>query len=295
MSSDKITIIIVNYNSTEYLIKLIKSLTLIRKIVEKIIIVDNNSNDFNQSLVFKVAKHTKTNIILNNTNKGFSYAVNQGIKISTSNFILLLNPDTTVVDKSIEKLLKKIINNTKIGVIGGAIESMSSKTRQLTANTRPTFLTALFEFTNLKRLFPNNKFSNRFWVEKKPNNHNRTEEVEVDGLCGAFMLFRKNLIPGGTNFFDENFFLYLEDLDFCLGVKNKGLSIIFDPSSKIRHKSGASSNSKYNIVLKHWYQSRKYFFCKHLNPIQGIILKVIFSIEESILSLYHHIRHEPAE
>ncbi len=295
MSSNKITVIIVNYNSTQYLVQLLKSLALINSIIKTIIIIDNNSPDFNSTSINKVPGYNKTKLIINNVNRGFSYAVNQGITASTTNFILLLNPDTVVIDTSIKTLLEKITNDSKIGVIGGTIESMSQRNIQFTANTRPTFLTALFEFTNFKKIFPNNPFSIHFWIEKKLNHSYQQKTLDVDGLCGAFMLFRRNSPSTNLNLFDENFFLYLEDLDFCLTMKNKGFLIVYDPSSRIKHKGGASSNSKYNIVLKHWYQSRKYFFLKHLNFIQGIILWIIFSMEEFTLSLYHHIRHEPAE
>ena len=109
------------------------------------------------------------------------------------------------------------------------------------------------------------------------------------------MLFFNKKVIDKIGLWDENYFLYLEDLDFCLGMRKMGYKIVFDPLAKIKHKGGASSNSKYNIVLKHWYNSRNYFFTKHLGQNQGKIIKLIFSIEIKLLSLYHHLRHETAE
>jgi GT2 family glycosyltransferase len=282
--STTLDIIIVNYNSTRYSINLIKSIKNIDFLVKKIIVIDNNSKNFKLS----APDSSKVEIIRNKKNLGFATAVNQGIKKSKSKFILLLNPDTLVVDNSIKILLKSISNDKKIGAIGGKL-IYPNKKEYLTANNKPTFLTGLFEFTNLKKIFPNNKITKNFWIEKTTN---ITKQTEVASLCGAFILFRKKN-KKTLNLFDENFFLYLEDLDFCVTLKNKGYKIIFDPRSKIKHFGGKSNSSKYNTVLKDWYKSRKYFFKKHLNIIQYLVLKFVFSIEELFLKIYHKTKNEP--
>lgn len=285
---DKLSIIIVNYNSTTHLNELIKSLKFINKIIAEIIIIDNNSSDFTN---FK-SDNKKIHIIKNKQNLGFAKAVNQGIKKSTSQYIFLLNPDTLIIDNSVIRTFTLLKNNKNIGIIGGKIQKMNDKTYHYTANTKPNFLTALFEFTNLKKIFPNNKYSKKFWVESSTK---IIKPTEVDALCGAFLIFRKFDKQEKINLLDERYFLYLEDLDFCLTMKNKNYKIILDPHSKIKHISGASSNSKYNIVLKHWYKSRRYFFKKYFSSIEYIILSIIFSIEEKFLQLYHSLKNESAE
>ena len=285
---NKISIIIVNYNSTNHLNNLLKSIKFIDKITDKIIIIDNNSNDFKN---FK-KNNKKIQIIKNKQNLGFSKAVNQGIKKSKNKYLLLLNPDTLLVNDSIIKTFTLLKKDKNIGVIGGKIEKINNKFLQYTANQKPTFFTALFEFTNLKKIFPNNKYSKKFWVESSKK---ILQPTEVDALCGAFLLFRKYDQQKNINLMDEKYFLYLEDLDFCLTLKDKSYKIIFDPRSKIKHISGASSNSRYNIVLKHWYKSRRYFFKKYFSSIKYIILSVIFFLEEKILQLYHSLKNEPAE
>lgn len=285
-TNNKLSIIIVNFNSTSFLNTLLKSLLYISQLVGEIIIVDNNSYDFYK---IRPIQKRKTRLIRNTNNIGFSKAVNQAIQITKHDYILLINPDTRITkDNYISKIFQAIINDHHIGAIGGKI---ISKNQKYTANTKPNFLTGLFEFTNIKKIIPNNPFSNHFWPEKKLKIHNQTE---VDGLCGAFIIFRK-YHKNQLNLFDENYFLYLEDLDFCLNLKKLGYKIIFDPKSKIIHKGGVSSKSKYNVVLKNWYKSRRYFFRKHLGKIKGNILSLIFSAEELLLRLYHHLRHEPAE
>lgn len=271
----KISLIIVNYNSSKNTNDLLLSVKkYIYKKIDEVIIIDNNSKDVKDLIV----NDPKIKLIKNNKNYGFAKAVNQGIDKSKNDFILLLNPDTIIINNSILKTIELVINDKNIGVIGGKIKYEYKKI--FTANNTPTFLTGLFEFTNLKKMLPNNKYTLDFWPEK---NQKITQSLEVSGICGAYMIFRKYDKIGNKNYFDENYFLYLEDLDFCLSIKSKGFKVIFDPRSEIFHIGGASSDNKYHMSLNYWYKSRKIFFKKHLNKVEGIILNIIFTIEELFL------------
>lgn len=273
-TSKKFSLIIVNYNSSQKTNKLLLSVqkNIYQKIGE-IIIVDNKSQD----IKFLNTNDKKIKIIKNNKNLGFAKAVNQGIKISKNKLIILLNPDTTV-NKSILKTIYLITNDKNIGAVGGKILYKNKKI--FSANNKPTFLTGLFEFTNLKKIFPKNKYTQNFWPEI---NKKIIKPIEVFGICGAYLIFRKYDTKNHVNYFNESYFMYLEDLDFCLRIKNKGLKVIFDPRSNITHIGGFSSKNKYNMALNYWYKSRKIFFKKHLNKVEGIILSIIFTIEEIIL------------
>lgn len=285
MSTDKnLTLIIVNYNSSKNTNNLLSSVKKnIYKKIEEIIIIDNNSKDIKNLNI----KDKKIKLIKNDKNLGFAKAVNQGINISKNNFIILLNPDTFIINNSIIKTINLIVNNKNIGVIGGKIIYENKKI--YSANNKPTFLTGLFEFTNLKKIFPKNKYTLNFWPEI---NKKIIKPIEVSGICGAYLIFRKYDKKNNINYFNENYFLYLEDLDFCLNIKLKGFKIIFDPRSEIIHIGGASSKNKYNMALNYWYKSRKIFFKKHLNKLEGIILNIIFTIEEIFLKTRLFIKKE---
>lgn len=280
-------IVIINYNSTNHLNKLIQTVNkFIKPVIKNIFIIDNNSEDFEK---FLYSKLKNIRIIKNKNNVGYAKAVNQGIKLSKNKFILLLNPDTKIIDKSITNCIKYIENDDKIGIIGGKIKEYNGNSFHYTANTRATFLTGIFEFTNLKKIFPNNLFSKKFW----PESHiNFKKPIEVDSLCGAFILFRKK-INKKLNLFNEEYFLYMEDIDFGIKNKDMGYKVVFFPKAQIEHISGASSNSKYKIVLNHWYKSRNIYFKKHLNKTESNILSTIFNIEEHLLKTYHYLKHQP--
>lgn len=178
---DKLTVVIISYNSNKPLKKLIKSLNYIKNITNEIIVIDNNSSE-----PINIPKG-KIKLINNPINYGFAKAVNLGIKLARSKYILLLNPDTELTDSSIENLLETIASNKKIGIIGGSMITQDQE-KFFSANTMPNFLTGLFEFTNIKKLFPNNHFSKKFWIEKSTK---IIKPIEVDAICGGFMLFRK--------------------------------------------------------------------------------------------------------
>lgn len=283
---EKNSLVIVTYNSEKTIFKLLISIEkYISNYIQEIIIVDNHSKNFEKNKIKLISKKIK--IIQNKKNLGFAKATNQGIKLSKSGFILLLNPDTYLTNNSIKNSLNLIQKDTKIGAIGGKIFNQNNQTLY-TATNKPTFLTGLFEFTNLKKIFPNNKYSKLFWVEK---NKQIKKPIEATSLCGAYMIIRKK-INNKLNLFNEKFFLYLEDIDFGIRINQNGYKVIFDPNSNINHIGGASSKNKYKTDLKSWYKSRKIFFKLHLNKVEGIILNVIFSIEENILKIVSFIKNE---
>lgn len=280
---NNITIITVNYNVAINVNKLVNSLLLINNKINEIIIIDNNSKDYNQIL-----RTNKTTIVFNKSNLGFAKAVNQGIKIAKSKYILLINPDCYLENKSILKTLKLLISNKSIGAIGGKIKKPNINQYQNTANDKINFFTGLFEFTNLKKIFKNNYFSNKFWIDTKQIK----SPIQVESLCGAYILIRKKL-DNVLNLFDERYFLYMEDVDFGNKINNLGYKVIYDPRSEITHIGGKSSKSKYNIVLKAWYVSRRLYFQKHFNIILSTVLIIIFTIEEFLLKVIHKIRNTP--
>lgn len=284
--NQKLSLVIVTYNSNKTIFNLLSSIQFIENLIKEIIIIDNNSLFLDKNKIKKISPKIK--IIQNNKNVGFAKAVNQGIKISKSNYILLLNPDTYLIDNSIINTLKIILKDKKIGAIGGKILNEKGE-NSYTANSKPTFLTGLFEFTNLKKIFSNNKYSHQFWLEKDKKIN---KLIEVSSLCGAYLIFKKKL-NNQLNLFNEKYFLYLEDLDFGIKVNNQGYKVIFDPNSQIVHIGGYSTKNKYKTDLKHWYESREIFFKEHLNFFASIILISIFKLEKLILYLRSLYKHEP--
>lgn len=280
-----VTVITVNYNSTNKLNHLLKSLKKIKTIVSEVIIIDNNSKDIG---TFTVPKF-KHKLIINGLNTGFSRAVNQGIRMSKTDIVLLLNPDSCLIDSSPIKTYNLIRKNVDIAVTGGQIiNNKRFKKNNFTATQKPTVLTMLFEFTLLKRIFKNNIFSKGFWIE---TNHKTKREVDVFSVCGAYLFLKKSSFKHKQQIFDEDYFLYLEDLDLGYEVEKNKKRVVFDPNSKVRHIGGYSSKSRLNIVYSEWLASRTKFTEKHFNGLSIFILKIVYKIEQFFLLNYHYITH----
>ncbi|MEA1925942.1 MAG: glycosyltransferase family 2 protein [Patescibacteria group bacterium] len=253
------SVIIVNYNSKTYLEKCLESIEdqLVRNkrssnsFEFEVIIVNNDK----QSLLLENSHSFDLHIINNEKNEGFGKAHNIGISHAQGKYIFLLNPDTLLQDSSLIYLTDQLDKHSDIGIIGPKIIEYKRKQPQpWTCGAKTNLLNIIFRNT-----------LNKPWNKKHP--------VNVDWVSGTALLMRKALFEkvGG---FDENFFMYFEDQDLCLHVKQQGKTIIFYPYASIIHFDGKSWNnhSKKKAVF---YRSQAYFFTKHHNSIQIFFLKFL--------------------
>lgn len=292
---DVITIIVITYNNEIFLPGFLKSLERIHKnkFNLEIFLIDNNSTDNTRVYLSRFSsKNPHVFFIKNPSNVGFAKAVNQGIKRSKGSHILLINPDSIVPPNSINKLYRHIETQPTCGIVGGELYDYKTSRPQFSHVSKPTFLVAIFEFTSLKKIIPErlNFISKKFWsvIERigRPTLHS------VWGVCGAFMIIKQEVIRK-VGMFDENFFLYLEDLDFCIRAKKSGYNVCFFPNSFIYHLSGGSSlilNPRYRINEIAWRKSRRYFFKKHLHPLTALFITLVFRLEEMILDARNYLK-----
>lgn len=283
-----VTLIIVTHKSNSFLKSCLLSIVNQKEIPAEIIVIDNNS-PLSPFFIFKnnlKIKKIKKKFIRNKKNLGFSKAINLGARLSNSEFILFLNPDSIVLHNAIGKIFHTFTKNQKnknSGIVIAGGRSMSWKKNRIlpTVAKKPSFQTLLFEFTSLKKVFPASSLSNTFWdtealTSKKP--------VFVDMVSGSFMLVAKKLFIklGG---FDENYFMYLEDLDFCLRVKKRGYKILYFPSIKVKHFGGGSSkNEKGKINQQAWNFSKRYF-CEKWFGYKGTLLSKIFDLDDLLINI----------
>jgi len=277
-----ISCIIVTYNSHKFIKKCLNHLLKSSIVPGEIIIIDNNSK-LSPKKIIGGLKNKKTNIriIENKKNLGFAKAVNLGIKLSSKDNVLLINPDF-FVDKNAILNLYKFQKNKNI-IVGGKIYYKGKSKIQKTVVNKINIKTILTEFTSLTKILNSLGIKNPsgFWnedvlVTKKPK--------EVTMVSGCFILFHKSVFEKIKGF-DENFFLYLEDLDFCLRAKEKGIKTFFLPSATGQHISGASSiNKKNKINQAAWDKSKRYFTRKYFKKI-GELFCFIYDIDDIIIKL----------
>ena len=274
----KIIIIIPTFNSAPYIHNCIKSLqSEIKKneISASIIIIDNDSKD---STLNKIKDLPGINIIKNPKNYGFAKAVNIGIKSKRSNYVLLLNPDTTIDKNAISNLLKCAKQNNA-GIASGLIYDFSKKKQQSFAK-KPTISTLLFIYTNLRKIVPFDYiYKSHYYVYEKINS---TKKVDV--VSGGFMLIERKVF-NKIGYFDERFFMYLEDVDFCVRALKKGIKTIICPKARIKHYGGGSSPNKDRVLHSAWIDSRRYYAQKHFGTLTNFLVQKIFTIDAIIINI----------
>ncbi len=284
-----VDIVIVNYNSTDHLLRCLGSIyNSFQELLVKIFVQDNASKDNVErvSSAFPQVILTK-----NRYNIGFSKAVNRGLKQGNAPYIILLNPDTTVRDGLFRSAIVYMEENQEVGVLGPRILNNDGSV-QGSARAFPTFLTALFGRNSLlTRIFPNNRITLANILTTRCDG--RTP-IEVDWVSGACMLIRRKAIED-VGLMDEHFFMYWEDADWCRRMLQKGWKVSYFPKASIIHYVGVSSEQLLFRSIFEFHKSIYWLFQKYNKPflwflkpivISGLSLRVSFTLASNGLRVF---------
>jgi GT2 family glycosyltransferase len=244
-----ISVIIVTYNCADSVISCLDSFGTWLDAASgvEIIVVDNASVDGTVSLVSN--KYHSITIIRNTLNQGFASAVNKGITASKSQYILLLNPDTELEGNFFSELLAFLERLPRPAVVGCKLLNTDGSNQVSTWKT-PNLFTLVYE------TFLPYTISLRF-VTEHPDSSGH-----VSTVTGAAMAFDKRIFYelGG---FDEKYFMYIEDVDFCIRAKKAGYLIYYLMAAAVKHVGGKSSSKSLDDFFVNYYSSKLYFFRKH--------------------------------
>ena len=270
----KLEIIIVNYNSLPWITKTLDSLYKYYIPYSKynviVTVVDNASSDNSVEIIEQI--YPRINLIKSSKNLGFGAGNNLALKKTTAEYIMLLNSDTELTEKSkdIDSLIDMLENNNRIGIITPKLLLTNGKIELACHRGEPTLLDCFFYFFGFEKIFPKVKFFTHYHLLHKDLNTIH----EVDAVTGAciitkFQYFKEN------GFFDERYFMYSEDMDLCKKYREKGYEIIYNPTVEIIHHKYKSSfecknrnnieNMKkifYNSLLLYydkWYDKKFYY------------------------------------
>jgi GT2 family glycosyltransferase/glycosyltransferase involved in cell wall biosynthesis len=266
-----IDIVIVNYNSTDFLIKCLESVcAALGTIPATLRVQDNASTDGVERIIEQFPAVILTR---NDRNLGFGAAVNQALQQSSSQYVILLNPDSYVLKDFFHNIIEFMEMNPRIAIAGPRILD-SDGSVQGSARSFPTALTSLFGRSSLlSRMFPNNPITSANLLTSRCDGVN---PMEVDWVSGACMIVRRKAIAE-VGVFDERFFMYWEDADWCQRMRDAGWKVVYFPRASVVHYVGGSSNQ---IVLKSqiaFHKSAYLLFEKH-NPSAPFILKIVVMI-----------------
>ncbi|MGB9911188.1 MAG: glycosyltransferase family 2 protein [Microgenomates group bacterium] len=232
-----LSIIILNYNSGEFLENCLNSVFSSEKngFNYEVIVVDNASTDNSIKKIEKF-KFKGLIIIKNKKNLGFSAGNNIGVKKAKGRYLLFLNPDTLVKKNTFKEMIKFMDDHPEVGVATCRVELPNGKMDEACHRGFPTPWNAFCHFSGLEKLFPKSRIFSGYILGWKPLN----EAHEIDAGAGAFLIVRREA-GEKINWWDEDYFWYGEDLDFCYRIKKLGWKIYYFPKVKIIHFKGITS------------------------------------------------------
>jgi len=247
-----LTIQIVNYNSRKNLRDCLGSVQKNFPDYKNLqIIIINNDKERLED----IQRDFGVELIEKNENIGFGRAQNLGLRAAKGEFVFFLNPDTELFPLTIEKILEVFSIDEKVGIVG----PIHLKEKNILDESCFGFLRTPLSIIGSKIL------------QKKQSLP--TNIFETDWVSGGAMMARKELLLeiGG---FDENYFMYFEDVDLCLRAKEKGWKIMVHPEAKIFHKSGQSFSS-YHKKKRHYYRSQIYYVKKNFGRGWAWLVKIL--------------------
>lgn len=281
-----ISVIIVNYNVKELLEQCVKSvLEASEGLCIEIIIVDNNSFDGSVSYITeKFGKDDRIKLISSNVNLGFSKANNLAAKKACGKYLLFLNPDTVLREDTLRKTLEFYKSRDDIGAMTCKVMLPNGKLDLACRRSFPTPWIAFYRMIGLSKLFPKSKVFGRYNLTYLDENMT----YEVDSIVGAFMFMKREIFEkvGG---FDEDYFMYGEDIDLCYRIKKNGYKIYYYPETSIIHYKGESTKKSSLSYVSNFYGAMQIFARKNLNS-RFILLDILVRISILYRSLLSYVK-----
>lgn len=249
-----VSIIILSYNTKSLLRQCLKAIfSLVHSHPFEVIVFDNSSKDDSVSMVIK--EFPKVNLIQSKENIGFAKGVNTATKKAKGSHLLFLNSDAALENDQLQDMVEKMEKDQTIGVVGGNLLQNDLATSE-----------AFGSFYNLPEVF------RLLFLGKKSRPNITNEFSKVDWVSGGYMLVSKSAFEsvGG---FDEGFFMYIEDMEFCFRLKQKGYGIYYYQTAKARHVGQGSSNRTFAVI--NIYKGLLYFYKKHKSHWEYFVVQLL--------------------
>jgi GT2 family glycosyltransferase len=252
-----LSIIIVSWNIKDLLAKCLNSIYRHSQGLNfEIFVVDNHSTDGSSVMLKK--EFTQVKLIQNNENLGFARANNQAIRQAQGRYILLLNPDTELIDDSLSKLIEFMNKHKQCAILGPKLLH-PDKSVQASVRRLPKFSDQFFILLKLHNLFPSFAPIKKYYM--LGFDYHTTSQVEQ--VMGAAMLIRRAVFEK-IGLLDEKFWLIFEEVDFCKRAAEAGFKIYFYPGAQVIHHKGKSFAQHKSLARQmNFNRNLFYYFKKH--------------------------------
>ena len=257
-----LTISIVNYNAGEYLLKCLQSIEEVKAEAKiNVVVLDNASVD--DSIARAKEKYPSVKFVESKENLGFGRGQNVILKDLSTEYVLILNPDTELESGVLTKTLDYMEKNPGVGMLTCRIV-LPDGTVDLTAHRGLPTPWASFLYFVLKN-------DSLYHLTGR----NMTEAHEVDAISGSFMLTKKSVLEK-IGLFDEDYFMYGEDVEFCLRAKRLGIKVDYFSQPQLTHLGQVSGSSRGAILGE--YKGLKYIYQKHQPAWQYFVLRLLLKV-----------------
>ena len=251
-----LSVVIVNYNVKHYLEQCLDSVCRAAQGLQvEVFVVDNLSTD--GSIPYLRERYPNITFIENKENVGFARANNQAIRLSKGKYVLLLNPDTIVAEKTFADFITFMDTHPEAGAAGAYMLRTNGTFAPESRRGLPTPFVAFCKMSGLSAIFPYSRIFGKYYMryldENVPN------EIEV--ISGAFMWLRREALDK-AGLLDEDFFMYGEDIDLSYRIIKNGYKNYFLPSRMLHYKGESTEKSSYRYVYT-FYEAMRLFFRKH--------------------------------
>ncbi len=264
-----LSICIVNWNTESQLKECLRSIyDHTEGITYEIFVVDNASRDGSVEMVRN--SFPDVDLIANQENRGFAAANNQAIRLASGSYVILLNPDTVIMDNALGAMVRFMENHPEAGAIGPKLVNADGSL-QHSIRRFPTFSIALHDNTILGRLF-----LFRGQVEDyKMTDFSFDRVEEVDATSGAALMVCRDVLRE-VGPLDEGYFMFIEELDLCRRIRSKGHRIYFVPDAVITHLGGESRRQNPGELVMVGQNSLMRYFRKFEGSRKTFLFKILY-------------------
>jgi N-acetylglucosaminyl-diphospho-decaprenol L-rhamnosyltransferase len=251
-----LSVVIVSYNTRDILRACLASIERSTSIAPQVIVVDNGSADGSRAMVGAEFPAVQ---LIESENVGFAAGSNRGIAVASGRYIALLNPDTEVVDDALGVLVRFMDAHARAGLAGGLLLNPDGSI-QPSAFHFPTLWMSFFDFYTINHRLINSRLNGRYPRAQY------SRAFTIDHPLGACMIVRRAVIDQ-VGLLDESFFMYCEEIDWCLRIKGAGWEIWHVAGAPVIHHGGQSTRQFRNRMFVELHRSRYLLFAKHYSSL----------------------------
>lgn len=276
----QLSVIILNYNVRYFLEQCVLSVQRALEGIEgEIIVIDNNSAD--DSCAMMRNRFPNVKLIENKNNLGFPKGNNIGVAEAKGEYVCILNPDTVVAEDTFLKIFQFVnsgkVNQSDLGIVGCKLVDGTGNFLPESKRGVPTPWVAFTKIFGLYKMFPKSHYFNKYYAQHLAE----SQTGEVDILVGAFMVLKRDLYleVGG---FDENCFMYSDDIDLSYTVQQSGRKNYYFAETSVVHYKGEST-VRDGTYMKRFREAMQFFYKKHFK--KSVLFDVMMQVGSFVFAL----------